>query len=140
MLKIKSLAVGETFEFQLSGPNDIPLLHEDGSPVLCVVHGPGSKRYARASSRKQARLLALMQRGQSITDTTAEEQQKNHVEFLCDITERLDVEYEGPDGQPLEGRAKLAAVFSDITIGFVAEQVNRKSSDWANFSRGSAKS
>ncbi len=140
MLKIKSLSVNETFEFQVTGPDDVPLVQEDGSPVLCVVHGPGSKRYARAGSRKQARLLALLQRGKNITDVSADEQHQHQIDFLADITERLDVEYEGPDGQPLEGRAKLVAVFSDITIGFVAEQVSRKSADWANFSRGSAKS
>ena len=40
----------------------------------------------------------------------------------------------------LTGRELFHAVYSDPSIGFIAEQVAKFSGDWANFSKGSAKS
>lgn len=135
-LKIKSLAVAETVAFQLTDAADTPLVDEDGKPCMCVVHGPGSRRHAQASARKQARLMAKLQRGKTLAES-ADEQTRHNAEFLADITERLDVEYEGADGAILAGRELFVAVYSDITLGFIAEQVARKAGDWGNFSKGS---
>ena len=79
------------------------------------------------------------QRGQAAAETP-EERLRNQAEFLTDITEDLGVEYPGPEGQPLEGRAKLLAIYGDLEIGYIAEQVAKKSGDWANFTKGSATS
>lgn len=139
MLNIKTRAVRPTLTFQLSDETDAPLFNDDGTPCMATVHGPGSKRHAQATARRQNRLMAKAQRGQAASET-AEERQRNQAEFLADITEDLGVEYPGPDGQPLEGRAKLLAIYSDIEIGYIADQVAKKAGDWANFSKGSATS
>ena len=44
------------------------------------------------------------------------------------------VEYDG-----LTGEALYKAVYSDVSIGFIAEQVAKHLSDWSNFQRGSQK-
>lgn len=135
-IKIKSLAVAETVSFQLTDAADAPLVDDAGKPCMCVVHGPGSKRYAQANARKQARLMAKLQRGKALTES-ADEQVRHNAEFLADITEQLEVEYEGSDGTLLQGRELYLAVYSDLALGFIAEQVARKAGDWGNFSRGS---
>ncbi len=139
MLNIKTRAVRPTFTFQLVDEADAPLYNDDGTPCMATIHGPGSKRYAAAQSRRQNKLMAKAQRGQAAAETP-EERLRNQAEFLTDITEDLGVEYPGPEGQPLEGRAKLLAIYGDLEIGYIAEQVAKKSGDWANFTRGSATS
>lgn len=135
-IKIKSLAVAETVSFQLTDAADVPLTDESGKPCLCLVHGPGSRRYAQANARKQARLMAKLQRGKALVES-ADEQTRHNAEFLADITEQLDVEYEAADGTLLHGRELFMAVYSDLSLGFIADQVARKAGDWGNFSKGS---
>lgn len=139
MLNIKTRAVRPTMTFQLVDEADAPLFNEDNSPCMAVVHGPGSKRYQQATTRRQNRLMSKAQRGQAASET-AEERLRNQAEFLADITDDLGIEYPGEDGQPLQGRAKLLAIYGDIEIGYIADQVAKKAGDWANFSKGSATS
>lgn len=139
MLNIKTKAVRPTLTFQLADEADALLYNEDGSPCMATVYGPGSKRYQLATNRRQNRLMAKAQRGQAASET-ADERLRNQAEFLADITEELGIEYPGEDGQPLQGRAKLLAIYGDIEIGYIADQVAKKAGDWANFSKGSATS
>jgi hypothetical protein len=125
---IKRRATAETFSFQLADADDTPLTHDDGTPVMAEVHGPGSRTYAQAAARRQGRVLKRLQQ-----PGNADAQARETAEFLADITVSLDLEYEG-----LEGRAKLVAIYTDTSIGFVAEQVARKAADWGNFAAGSS--
>lgn len=133
MFDILSRAAADTFEFQLCDGDDTPLTFE-GKPCMAVVYGPGSKPYVAATGRRQARTMARIQKGKDI-NVSPEDSTRQGAEFLADITVSLDLAYEG-----LEGREKLVAIFSDTRLGFIADQVARKSSDWANFTKGSAKS
>lgn len=128
---IRKKRVSPTLTFDLVDAEDQPLLNEDGSPCTCTVHGPGSKKYVAAQAKKQVLLMTKIQKGKAPT-LTADEQIKNNAEFLADITEELDLDYEGK-----EGREKLVAIFSDTELGFVVEQILKKASDWANFSKRS---
>ena len=57
-------------------------------------------------------------------------------EFLADCTESFEnVEY----GE-LTGEALAKAIYSDITIGFIADQTAKFLGDWANFTVSSTKS
>lgn len=136
---IRSKAVAETLEFQLVDEADQPLYDASGKPCMAVVYGPGSKRYAEASTINQNRLLAKVSKGKAASET-AEEKRRAHAEFLSRITEKLDLDYVDDEGRTLEGREKFLAIYSDQSILFIAEQVTEKSRDWANFSKGSAKS
>ena len=138
MYKIKSLAVRETLEFQLKGPDDEPLTSADGKPIMAVIFGPGSKRHQAAQQAKTDKLMAKVMKGREAKLSGAEAAQQQ-VEFLTAITERLDLSYD-QDGVELEGAEKFKAIYSDGTIGFIAEQVTQKVGDWGNFSSGSKKS
>lgn len=133
MLNIRHRAVHATIEFQLTDADDAPLFNDDGTPCMCTVHGPGSRKYVGAQARRQAKLLVKVQKGKE-PSFTADEQLRNQAEFLADITEAIGLAYD-----ELDGRYKLLAIYGDPELGFVAEQVTKKAGDWANFSRGSEK-
>lgn len=134
MLDIRTRAVATTITFGLTDADDSPLLGDDGCQCAATIHGPGSRRYVGAQARRQALLLAKVQKGKA-PSFSADETLRNQAEFLADITDSIDLSY-----GDLDGREKLIAIYADPSLGFIAEQVSKKSGDWANFSQGSAKS
>jgi hypothetical protein len=70
------------------------------------------------------------------TDQTADEKAQETAEFLADCTKSMEnIEYD-----KLTGEALFKAVYSDRSIGFVADQVSKHLGDWANFTKDSATS
>ena len=67
------------------------------------------------------------------TEQTAEQRAAESAEFLSDCTES----WENMEYDQLTGDALSQAVYSDITIGFIADQVAKHISDWSNFTRPS---
>lgn len=134
-LDIKRSAAADTFTFQLLDGADEPLFDDDGKPVKVTVYGPGSKPFAKAKSAQENRIVQRLQR-KGRTDQSPEEKAKQTAEFLADVTvEFSNLDYEGKTGRDL-----AIAVYSDTSIGFIADQVHKAAHDWANFSTGSAKS
>lgn len=126
-LDIRSRAVSDTLTFQLVDADDTPLFDEEGKPAMCTIYGPGSKEYVRANQIKTDKLLAKAMKGRE-TRLSAEETTKANAEFLAAITQSIDLSY----GE-LEGTKKLIAIYSDSSVGFIADQVQKKVSDWGNF-------
>lgn len=134
-LNLKTLAASETGVLELRSGDDTPLLQDNGLPCTVTVYGPGSKAFAAAKAAQQNRLIAKLQR-RGGAEESPEAKAKNDADFLASITVAMDgVDYDG-----LTGRELFHAVYSDPSIGFIAEQVAKFSGDWANFSKGSAKS
>ena len=134
-LNLKTLAASETGVLELRNGDDTPLLQDNGLPCTVTVYGPGSKAFAAAKAAQQNRLIAKLQR-RGGAEESPEAKAKNDADFLASITVAMDgVDYDG-----LTGRELFHAVYSDPSIGFIAEQVAKFSGDWANFSKGSAKS
>jgi hypothetical protein len=135
-MDIKKFAVAATGKLHLRDAND-ELMYADGdqSKPLCVnLYGPGSKQYARAQAAQNNRMIdKLKRKGKS--DQTAEQRAAEAAEFLADCTESFEnVEYE-----ELAGDALAKAVYSDIAIGFIADQTAKFLGDWANFTVNSTK-
>jgi hypothetical protein len=133
MFDIKSIAVKDTIEFALNDANDSPLAAA-GKPCMAIIYGPGTKHYAVAVARRQAKFVDRARRGKK-QSADADQVLADQAEFLADITVSLELAYED-----LQDRAKHLAIYSDRSIGFIAEQVAEKLGDWANFSSESAKS
>ena len=133
-LELKQLAANDTGVLELRNGDDSPLMDGD-KPVTVTVYGPGSRQYTAAKSAQQNRLVAKLQRGKAATDTP-EEKARHEAEFLAAITHSMD----GLAYGDLTGRELHLAVYSDPAIGFIGEQVAKFAADWANFSKGSAKS
>lgn len=127
-MDIRSLAVDPTNTLALRDANDelIP-----GASV--VVYGPGSKQYAAAQSKQQNRMIDKL-KSKGKTEQTAAQKAAETAEFLADVT----VSFGGLEYEALEGRALALAVYSDTSIGFIADQVAKFVGDWSNFSKVSA--
>lgn len=133
MLNIRSKAVLAMITFQLCDADDTPLFQEDGvTPVNVTVHGPGSAVYLKAQQSKSDKLLQKVMKGKEAR-LSVDEAAASQVEFLTAITESMDVAYDD-----LDGKAKLRAIYSDSTLGFIADQVTKKVGDWGNFKASSS--
>lgn len=139
MSDIRKFAVAPTSRLHFRSADD-ELMYAEGpegnpdlsKPIAANLYGPGSKQFARAQAQKQNRLIdKLKKKGK--TDESAEEKREEDAEFLAACTESFEnVEYDG-----LTGKALFKAVYTDIEIGFMAEQAGKHIQDWANFSKPS---
>lgn len=139
-MDIRKFGVEETSVVALLGPDDVPMLGEDGKPMTVTVYGPGSKQYARAQAAQQNRMIdKLKRKGKS--DQSAEDKAREQAEFLAGCTKEFspNIEYPNGDGKSLTGEALHKAVYADNSIGFVAEQVGKHLGEWNNFTKGSPK-
>lgn len=132
---IRKFAVEETSVLALRGPDDEPLMGDDDKPMTVTLYGPGSKTYAKAQAANQNRMIDKIRR-KGKADQTAEEKAREQAEFLAGCTKEFSSNIEYDD---LDGDALFKAVYSDASIGFIAEQVGKHLSDWANFTSGSTK-
>lgn len=135
MADIRRFAVEETSVLELREANDEPMIGEDKSPVTVTLFGPGSQQYAKAEAARSNRLVnKLTRKGKA--EETAEQKAKERAEFLAACTKEFspNLTYDDLTGVPL-----FKAVYADITIGFIAEQVGKHLGDWANFTKGSSK-
>lgn len=136
-MDFKKLAVEETSVLHLRGADE-ELLYEGGDqkkPVTITLYSPGSKTYAKAQAARSNRLLdRIKKKGKS--DLSADDTAQENATFLTACTHAMaNVELD-----KLEGDALFKAVYSDTSIGFIAEQAGKHVGEWANFTKGSAKS
>jgi hypothetical protein len=128
---IKTFAVEETGVIELVGPNDEPMIGDDGKRMTVTVFGPGSKPYVKAQTVMQNKMIEKLQKRKG-RNQTAEERVREQAEFLAGCTKAFsdNIEYDA-----LSGEALYLAVYSDERIGYIAEQVNKHIGDWANFTK-----
>lgn len=133
MSDIKRFGVEETSVVALLGADDAPLVGDDSKPLTITVYGPGSKPYVQATTAQQNRMIdRLKRKGKS--DLTAEEKTREQAEFLASCTKAFSPNIEYDD---LKDEALFKAVYSDASLGFIAEQVGKAIIDWAVFTKGS---
>lgn len=133
-MDIRKFAVEATSRLVLRDAND-EAMTDDGKEAAVNVYGPGSKQFAKAQSLQNNRFVARLKKKGS-ADQSADQKTAEQAEFLADITESFEnVEVDG-----LKGRALALAIYSDVSIGFISDQVAKHIGDWANFTKGSAKS
>lgn len=129
-MDIRKFAVSPTARLVLRDAADMPMLTEDGREIAVNVYGPGSKQYAKAQAAQTNRLMDKMKR-KGKSDQSAEQRAAEAAEFLADCT----ASFENLDYDGLQDRALAIAVYSDLTIGFIADQVAKHIGDWSNFSK-----
>lgn len=130
---IRKFSVSPTGRLHLRDASDELMYTDDSKEIAVNVYGPGSKQYAKAQAAQQNRMIdKLKRKGQ--TAQTAEQIAREKAEFLTDVT----ASFENLEYDALTGDALATAVYSDISIGFVADQVAKYIGDWGNFSNGSA--
>ena len=134
-MDLRTFAVEETGVLHLVSASDEPLHDAEGKPLTVTLYGPGSRHYARAQAVQQNRMIDKLKR-KGASNQTAEEKAREQAEFFAMCTKEFsaNIEYEG-----LSGDALFKAVYSDTSIGFIAEQVGKYLGDWSNFTKGSSK-
>lgn len=130
-MDIRKFSVEQTARFILLDAKDNPMVADDGKQMAVILYSPASKQYAKAQAERQNRLLEKL-RNKDKAETTAEQNAKETADFLSDCTHSFEnVEYD-----KLQGRDMFFALYSDASIGFIADQVNKYLGDWGNFTKG----
>lgn len=137
MTDIRKFAVEPTGRLHLRNANDELMYADDEKtkPIAVNLYGPGSKQYARAQTIQQNHMIDKLKR-KGKADQTTEQKSEELVEFLTGCT----ASFENLEYDDLQGEALAMAVYSDLSIGFIAEQVGKHLGDWSNFSTPSTKS
>ena len=127
-MDLRKIAVDETSTLHLTDASDNLLYEGKDKPVTVTVYGPGSKAYAKAQAARNNRMMdKLRKKGKA--EMTAEQTAIENADFLAACTVSMD----NIDYDKLTGEALFKAVYSDTSIGFIAEQVNKHLSEWSNF-------
>lgn len=133
MFDISSLAVKETAIIELETPDGEELLNNDGQRLSITVFGPGSKQFQKAQSVRNRGILEYVRKGgKKMKD---DEQRELDADFLAACT----ASFNNFGYKELAGYDMFKAAYLDPSIGFISEQVNKAVGDWANFTKGSAK-
>ena len=134
-MDIKKLAVAPTKRLHLRDAAD-QLIYADEEktlPVCVNLYGPGSKEYVRAKAAQNNRMIEKLKRKGKI-DQSAEQGTAETAEFLTACTSAWEnLEY----GAITETNAISMAVYSDESIGFIADQVAKELNEWSNFTKPS---
>lgn len=135
-MDIKKFAVDETGVLVLRDSADEPMVGDDQQPMTITVYGPGSRQHAKAQAAQQNRMIDKLKR-KGKADESAEEKAREQADFLCACTKEFSPNIECDS---LKGEALFRAVYSDRSIGFIAEQVGRFLQDWSSFKKPSTTS
>ena len=135
-MDLRQVEVNETCTFQLKDGMGNLIFAIEGKgkskkklPATVTVHGPGSEKYVAAQAKRNQRVLGRVRDKGEQEDTTLQD----NAEFLADITECFDnVEFDG-----LSDREMALAIYLEPKVGFIADQVLLKTSNWAAFMKGS---
>jgi hypothetical protein len=134
-MDIRKLAVSPTAALHLRDAAG-QLIYADGDaakPVIAHLYGPGSKQYAQAQAEQNNRMMERMRAKGKVT-ITAEQKTQETAEMLAACTASVDNLQYGE----LAGAAAVQAMYADISIGFIADQVAKYIGDWENFTQPSA--
>lgn len=163
-MDIRTKAVELTGVLHLKDANDEPMFDEPtdpeeraaaGLPVVTIteewmaahkltvtLYSPGSKVYARAQQKQTNRQVDLLKK-KGKTETTADKTTKDTAEFLTECTKAFSPNFDYGElkgGNPDTKDMFCMAIYQDIEIGFIAEQVSRHLREWGNFSKASTNS
>lgn len=129
-MDIRTKAVAPTSRLHLRDASEELMYSDDGKAVCVNVFGPGSKQYAKAQAQQQNRMMDMLKR-KGKTEQSAEQKREETAQFLSDCTES----FENLSYGDLIGDELKRAVYSDQSIGFIADQVAKHIGDWSNFSK-----
>ena len=137
---IKNTAIAASAKFHVRDAAGELLYTDDGQKVTITVHSPGTKPYQKAKhareERNNTRVFGRTQ-GKAEAKMSAEDKVAERAEFLAAITISFDnLDY--PDANGRGGFELYKAVYSDIEIGHVAEDLEKFMDERGNFKKPSA--
>lgn len=141
MSSLKKYALAQTAVLHLRDGND-ELMYADGAdgkpdqskPMRVRLFGPGTKQHAAAKAAAGNRAMDRFKKKGKM-DVSAEDQIKETARFLAACTDSMEnVEYES-----LSGDAMFEAIYSDLSLIFIPQQIDKYLGDTANFTEASPK-
>lgn len=131
-MSLKKYSLAEKATLHIQTP-DGELMYMDDKwkkPVLIHLYGIGSKQYQLADRKRQDALASIFRKYKNKTIPT-EELEVLKVEFLVNcVAGSENFELDGQEGEEL-----YRAVFSDRSLVFVTDQVERFIGDQVNFTK-----
>jgi len=129
-MSLKKYSLSETSVLHIQTPNGDQMYLDDAEkkPVLIHLYGVGSKQYQAAERKRQDALANKFKKYRNKT-IPSEELEELRVDFLvrC-VAKSENFELDGQEGAEL-----YTAVFSDRSLIFITEQVERFIGDQVNF-------
>lgn len=142
-MNIKSFAVNPTGRLHLRDAGDTPMYAPNGEgtpdktkPMAVNLYGPGSKQHAKATTAQSNIFLGKLRKKGNSAEQTTDERLAEQAEFLAACT----ASWENVEYDELQGKELSVAVYSDTSIGFIADQVSAYLREWSNFTNPSTKS
>lgn len=133
VLHVRDASDNLLYEKMVDPQDETKKVNDLTKPVTITLYGPGSKQYAKAAAAKNNRMVVQLKR-KGKADMTAEQTVSDNGDFFAECTASMAyIELNG-----LQGDALHKAVYKNINLGFIAEQVNKHLGDWANFTPGSS--
>jgi len=133
MFDISKIGVSATTTIELEGPDGELLVDDKGKQLSVTVYGPGSKEFQKAQGVKNRAILEFVRKGSA--KMKDHEQRELDCEFLASCT----VSFNNFTYKDKTGAEAFKAAYLDPSIGFIADQINRKIGDWENFTQKSDK-
>ncbi len=129
---LQQLAINGTAEMPVCDAAGDPQFAADDLPITITFYGPGTKQFQRAKhameERNNARTLARMQ-GKTDNKRTAEDKVRERAEFLAAVTVSINNATVGDK----TGHDAALALYSDITLGHIADDADKFLADRGNF-------
>jgi len=106
-------------------------------PVKIELYGPGSVQFGVNESKQTARSLRRMnENDMKLTAPDFEERLRETADDLASVTKGF-INFDYPPAGGAQGHDLFAAVYGDITLGFIVKQVQKTLADWSSFKVGS---
>ena len=143
-MDLKNKEILDFASLHLNDESDEPMYAENEKgepdktkPCNMVIYSPGSRQYANASARRNNRNFERL-RSNKKQNQSADEQRRESAEFLADCTH--SAENFIYDGKVPASREEFIALYSNLKIGYIADQVAKFGAEYANFKKKSESS
>lgn len=134
-MDIRKFAVSPRGRLHLRDASGKLMYTDDQKPIAVNLYGPGSRENANAQTARANRMVDKIKE-QNKSEQTTDQRIEDGAEYLADCTHS----FENLDYKGLQGRDLIVAVYSDLTLGFIADQCASYIGRWENFTKASPQS
>lgn len=130
VIDTSDLEVEETTVVELDDKNGNELFDADGNRRSVTIYGPGSRPFAVAKSKANARTLKRIRTNGGRQAANPDEDIDATASFLAAITKSFN-NFGLKDEDQVEKTYR--ELYANIKVGYITDKVNGAAGDWANF-------
>lgn len=137
-INLSNIRAQDTALIELTNGDGAALIDDAGHIASITIHGPGSKQWQQADAERNRSRAERMSKNRRNTAAVMDGMLDDEITFLTNITVSLNnIDY---DGEFTDAKDMARAIYSDVGLGFIRDQISSQASDWSVFTKGSAKS